>query len=357
MSFSNNHQSVLRNLPSEFRTDSTQMAIDTRSEDIKLYRGLGCTVTPGMGVLEQLKAIDLNWSPEVSPIRYGDRFQFKTQSQNVLYRPSDGQFMGVVPKGWYDANQSFASILDTFNTFCSESGLSLERVGKIEKYTQGEDRQLVLKLFAIANLNEQFQLAGDDIVTGKLLLVAPYLYGQGYQVKLMSIRHVCTNGLNMPVKIGSKVINHIGMTTGKIQRVLEASKMGFVQHKKQAELLSETPLTKEEAMMMLIAQFGFPKKSIDEQPRVVRTCLKMFERGSFIGGDLLSSFNTAWGLLQTVTEYYNHRLVSVNPNKQIDSLWLGRKSQHQLSFLESISGFATEARNGSTQTQSVGIYQ
>jgi hypothetical protein len=98
-------------------------------------------------------------------------------------------------------------------------------------------------------------------------------------------------------------------------------------------------------------------KDIDilDESRVVQTCLEMFSNGSFIGGNLQSFYNTAWGLLNTVTEYYNHHLVSKNANTQINSLWLGNKAQSQLNFLQSISGFATEASNRQKSTQTVSV--
>jgi hypothetical protein len=162
--------------------------------------------------------------------------------------------------------------------------------------------------------------------------------------------------MHLPVRCGQKIISHAGQgTLGNIEKVLQGAKNGWKNLEETSQLLTQTPMTKEEAAVMLIAKFGDSTKPINEQPRVVQTCLEMFSNSSFIGGNMLTAYQTAWGLLNCVTEYYNHHSVSKNPNTQINSLWVGNKAQNQVDFLQSISGFATEAKNRQKSPQSVSI--
>ncbi len=329
------------------------LASKTSATEMSIYHDLGATVTDNMTVTDQLKLIDLNWSPESTPIRYGSFFEHQTSASHALFKPDSGQFMGCVSQDWYSELHSFESILGTFNAFCQESGIKLERVGKLQSTTNQE--QLKLTLFAVASLGDgdQFELSGNDLVTGKILLTAPYIYGQGYKVGVMSIRKVCSNGLVLPVKIAQKSLAHTYLSSETMIEVLEAAKSGWGQFITQSQTLAKTAMAKEQALVLLVNQFGNAGQSLESQPKVVQTCLSLFEESTAKGGDLLSAYNTAWGLLNCVTEYYNHHAVSKNANTQLSSLWLGGKAKQQVSFLESISGFAHAAVQSQNNRQSV----
>lgn len=56
---------------------------------------------------------------------------------------------------------------------------------------------------------------------------------------------------------------------------------------------------------MLIANFGDSKKTLEDQPKIVKTALNLF-MGQGKGSDMLTAYNTAYGLLQAVTKYNTH---------------------------------------------------
>lgn len=272
-------------------------------------------------------------------------------------------------------------IVTVFNQFCEDSQLNLERIGSIQRISQkegilGTEKRINLNLFATANLNEQFELNGSDIVTGKLVLNAPFKYGQGYQISVMAIRKVCTNGQHLPVTLKRKILSHVTkFPVQEIMAVLEGAKTLWKQYETQSVSLSNTEVSHVEAVLLLLSQFSRIEKNqqlaktllnkiksskmelakaedliwdevnLENESKIVQSCYNMYSHNSFIGAEMASAKNTAWGLLNTVTEFCNHHSVAKNANVQINSLWNGSKQRQTQSFLQSISAFAHEAKN------------
>jgi hypothetical protein len=42
---------------------------------------------------EQLKAAGLNWEVKLSPMQFGDEFQYQTEKRKVAYRSDTGAFL------------------------------------------------------------------------------------------------------------------------------------------------------------------------------------------------------------------------------------------------------------------------
>jgi hypothetical protein len=215
------------------------------------------------------------------------------------------------------------------------------------------------------------------------MLFSPYEFGKGYQASNMSIRQVCNNGQHLPVRIGGKILSHVKQfPKAAIKNLLEGAKTNWREYQETSEIMASTEVTPQEGLIALLAQFAniqsnkvlaqtllaqlqagtvtpkaaeeliWDKLTMSDESKIVQTCYEMFRNGTAIGGNKLSAHNTAWGLLQTVTEYYNHHSVSKDVNTQANSLWTGQKQSMCQSFLESISGFA-HAKNALTAGSSV----
>lgn len=232
-----------------------------------LYRGVGATVAQGQGLSDLLRATGLNWRVEESGFRYGDRYQHRAaESHKAIYRGDTGALLGVAGKDW-TPHQNM-DILGTFEQFCQNSGLEIEHTSALR-----EGRSV----FAVARTDDQFDLGGDQ-VQGKIIFTESHEPGRGHRVDLMTLRKICGNGLTVPVRAQGKVINHIGgWDTYKVLNVLESAKINFRQVQQQSERLAETPITIEEATLHLIQAFGDASKPVEEQPKIVQTCLELFK--------------------------------------------------------------------------------
>lgn len=322
----------------------------TTQEDEAIFRGSGAAFNGNID--ETLNKLSLDWKPVTSSIRYGGLFEHRRDSRQVLYRPQDGQFMDIVPAGWHDdESHSFAGIVQHFKDFCDQAEIDLQSIGKVQRIiNEGYETRLDLTLFAVAAINgsQQFELPGNDAVTGKLILRFPFKYGSGIDVTQMAIRRVCTNGMNMPIRVGKKIIQHsANFSLSKVTEALEGAKNCWGRYQKTAELLSETVMPKDVAIAKIIEQFGDVTRPATDQPKIVQQLLDKWNSGNFQGGNMLSAYKSAWGLLNVVTEYYNHeygrkRDTDTVVDRLIDTSSAVNRNQQQ--FLTSISSFAYAER-------------
>jgi phage/plasmid-like protein (TIGR03299 family) len=302
--------------------DSSRYSAKVNQEEMDLYRGVGATVVQGQSLADRMAEAGLDWQVEQSGFRYGDRYQHRAvESHKAIYRGDTGTLLGVAGKDWTPHQNT--DILGTFEQFCTSSGLEIEHIGALR-----EGRSV----FAVARTDDQFDLGGDE-VQGKIIFTGSHEPGRGHRVDLMTLRKICGNGLTVPVRAQGKVINHIGgWDTYKVLNVLESAKTNFRQVQQQSERLAETPISIEEATLHLIQAFGDASKPVEEQPKIVQTCLALFQ-GRAKGSHLIRAYNTAWGLLNSVTEYYNHHSRATSAQSHLNSLWMGNKAQQQQKFL------------------------
>ena len=302
------------------------LANRTSSNQDSIYRGIGAEINPGMTIDEQLEAASLNWEVATTDVSFGDNIQYKSDYRKALFRADTGQLLDTVGKNW----QPFQNreIVTTFNQFLEESKLEIEHLGSLD---QGRT------IFATAKLNDEFALSQEDLVEGRLLLTNYHKQGRGLKVDLMTRRLVCSNGMTVPVRVGGRTITHVSnFDSDRVLQTLESAKTNFQQFREVSEQLTQIPMSVEEATLILIKQFGEANKPVEKQPKIVQTCLKLF-KGAGKGADLLSAYHTAWGLLQSVTEFYNHHSMKRGSiATHLNSLWLGNKAQKQSGFMQTL---------------------
>jgi hypothetical protein len=253
-------------------------------------------VVAGMSMDEQLEAAGLNWEVLTSGFRYGDRYQFRQTETKVAFRSDNGTFIDT-----YTSRQPWQNrdIIQHFHDFCTESELGLE-VSHIGSLQDGKLIYAAAKLPNVTDIRNT-----GDITEWWLLLKDSHLNGQGLQISLYANRMICTNGLHELIRQGNQVIAHLGsFNRERINGVLAAAIATLQQKEEQHEQLAAITMTVEEATLQLLNAFGEPGKPVEEQPKLIQTALKLFQ-GQAKGSEYLSAYQTAYGLLQSVTEYFN----------------------------------------------------
>lgn len=293
------------------------------------HKGIGADVSPGMTIDQQLEKAGLNWQVGTSEIQYGDRFEYQAKAKKTLYRLDNGQLLDVVGKDWKPYQNS--ELLQVFHEFCESANLELNHLGSLDK---GKT------IFASADLPIEIDVRKvGDIVRGRLLLFNHHKLGYGLNIKVQFERLVCTNGLTTPVRIGNRIVNHVSaFNPDKVRQILESTFDAAKNFKEDAELLANTPISYHQALLILIAHFGDMKAPLEKQPTIVNECLHLF-CGIAKGSELLSAYNTSWGLLNAVTEYFNHHSqVRGGSSTHLNSLLLGNRANRQQSFYQSLVG-------------------
>lgn len=259
------------------------------------HRGTAVAIQ-GMTLDEQMEAAGLNWDVLTSGFRYGDRYQFRQTETQIAYRSDNGMFIDT-----YTDRQPWQNrdIIQHFHDFCSESELELE-VSHIGSLQNGKLVYAAAKLPNVTDIRKT-----GDVTEWWLMLKDSHLNGKGLQVSLYANRMICTNGLHELVRQGNAVIPHLGeFNRERVNAVLSAAIATLRQKEQQHEQLAGVALTIEEATLQLLTAFGEPGKPVEEQPKLIQTALKLFQ-GQAKGSDYLSAYQTAYGLLQSVTEYFN----------------------------------------------------
>jgi hypothetical protein len=157
------------------------------------------------------------------------------------------------------------------------------------------------------------------------------------QIDLYFNRLVCTNGMTRPVRQRQQIINHVSeYNSDRIAGILTHALATVKDYEKTANGLADVVLSQQEAQMHLIKAFGDPNKPLLDQPKIVQTCLKLF-LGEGQGSDLLSAYNTAYGLLESVKEYINwHSPVRGGLETAFSSLCYGSRKQKQDAFIQQL---------------------
>lgn len=285
------------------------------------HRGTAVEVE-GLTLDQQLEAAGLNWEVETTGFRYGDRYQYRQQDTQVAFRSDTGMFIDT-----YTNRQPWQNreILDHFHQFCDASDLALSHVGS---FNDGKQIYAAAKLPAISDIAKC-----GDITEHWLLLRDSHLNGQGLQVSLYGNRMICTNGLHELIRQNNQTIAHLGaFNKERVTGVLEAAIATLRQKEQAHNQLAQTTLTMEEATLQLISAFGDAALSVHEQPKLVQTAIKLFQ-GAAKGSDYLSAYNTAYGLLQSVTEYFNWHAPQRGTNQtQFASVLSGSRGQKMSQF-------------------------
>lgn len=256
----------------------------------------------GLSFDDQLVKAGLNWRVETSPIKYGNEFQYISGVSNdgsklegkavAAYRSDTGELIDV-----YYNRQPWQNdqILGHFHEFCVNAQLEIDHLGYVAN-----------SIMASAKLPYVFDCKQvGDVSEYYILLTDSHKNGRGLSIALFENRLVCTNGMKRKVQVGNHVIRHVGgMNKDRIEKVFAATLVNAKQRAGVLESLAEVSLSESEATLHIIKAFGDPTLPIHSQPKEVQTILRLY-KGNGKASELPTAFNTAYGLLQSVTEYFN----------------------------------------------------
>jgi len=258
-------------------------------------------------MLNKLMSINENLTPqeicEVAGLDYPIKKQPLSYFNGVSYQEIEDKFavvannkvLGICSEYWQPLQN--IEIIETAYSAFKESGLKISRIGGF-----GDSKRIA----CVANWERKFDVKKvGDLVSAKVLLIGSHEVGVGHSINIYYERLVCTNGMTQQVRVGRKVYGHNENSIKALTHALNSIDVMAMQFKDDVEQLAEIPISYEQAQMLLIKEFGNSKLTVDEQPKVVKQCLELFT-GKALGSDLLTAYNTAWGLLNSLTEYYSH---------------------------------------------------
>lgn len=287
----------------------------------KPWHGLGQELTPDAPIEVWRKEAGLDWTAELANVEYrtnqinGEIFTF--QKQNVVYRSDTNAPLGLVTDR-YKVHQP-SEVLDFFNTLVKSAGFSLEVAGAIK----GGKR-----IWALANVNKEACVLGDDAVRAYLLLSTSFDGSTATIGQFTSIRVVCNNTLSAADNESSP--SRFSITHGaKFDSSLMRDKLGLVvsgfdgmmdKYRKLARSSINTQQI-EKFMKKLFPHVYNEKTGQYQESRGYKKVMDLFE-GKSIGYGMTGTIGTKWGLLNAVTEYIDHER-GYNVDSRITNAWFG----------------------------------
>ncbi len=250
----------------------------------------------GLTPTELLQAADLDWGIGIVNNQYTVNGQtFTKGNEYTAYREDRPE----VCLGTYKSRKAWQNrpTVETFYDFCEQNGLTIDTIGSIK---QGQSFFMSAKIGEIAPLVDV-----GDTTNYHLVLFESHMNGVARSMSLHGERLWCSNGCTMPVKLFQQKDAHVGKFDADILgNSLARARAAVLQEQDVMNGMTKQNMTFEEAYSLLMSTFCPPNRT-KNPPDCITLILDLF-MGKGYGSDSVAAFNTAYGLLQAVTEFFNH---------------------------------------------------
>lgn len=270
------------------------------------------------------KNADLDWRVLEAPVQFLYRPQMKMQtdkSKKVLIRSDTGYPLSIVSKGYKVVQPE--EILNFFSRLINDFGYFIYSAGTLQNGR---------KIWILAETGKSVNIFENDKVQGYLLLTTSYDTSFATTAMFTTVRLTCGNTLNFalrsykgskvrPVKISHKTV----FSTDEIHERLGIINHTWSEFSFIAEKLANRKISTEEAFGFLNKVFSANQSEDNEDKATVNTIAYIYSlyNGNGMGSNLTGSQDTLWGLVNAITEYYDHHRKSKSPASRLNALWFG----------------------------------
>lgn len=268
------------------------------------WHGLGQKLEANASLDDWAKASGLDYTLSATPVTNGP---ITVVGKQIIYREDKMEGLSVV-SGRYKVVQPI-EVLDFFKRY-------VNGVAQIE--TAG-----VLfggrRYWAMARLEGEINIAGD--ITRPYLLMASSCDGSlTTQARLTSVRVVCNNTLQMSQRGAADVtLRHTSVFDAEdMGNKLEIMHQNLASQSDMLKTLASVQLTEARSREFMAKLFGTTTDNLNRQATRI---LELYT-GQGIGSELESSKNTAYGLLQAATQYYDWEGGNKQDNR-LQHAWFG----------------------------------
>ncbi|WP_066732838.1 DUF932 domain-containing protein [Cupriavidus sp. D384] len=289
------------------------------------WHGLGNHLAEHQPLEVWAEAAGMNWRIEETNVMYRvgshDLDPIKSfPEQKVLYRSDNGKPLSTVSQR-YQVVQP-AEILEFYRDLVQVGGYQLETAGVLK-----EGR----KLWALARTGQSGMLKGGDEVRGYLLLATACDGTLATTAQFTSVRVVCNNTLQIALgrNRGAVKVPHRSQFDPRAVKeelgIAISSWDGFLanMHSLADRKVSQT---ESERFFQRLFTYSWAKDDADAPARMnergLKSVLNLFD-GAGRGAALESASGTAWGLVNSVTEYVDHQKRARSSGNRLDSAWFG----------------------------------
>lgn len=287
------------------------------------WHGLGNSLPANRPLEEWITAAGMNWNIQESPVRFATETHHHlvdmgaSLDHKVLYRSDTKEPLSVVGRQYKVVQPR--EILEFYRDLTEQSGFEMETAGVLKG---GK------KLWALARSGQSTQLKGKDTINGYLLLATACDGSMATTAQFTSVRVVCNNTLSIATANNSgavKVPHRSVFNPEAIKQQLGVSVSGWDEFSYQMKTLSERKVTDKESQCFLEQLFDQTKVRASDKTKIrnIHAILNL-HKGNGMGAALPSAANTAFGLLNAVTQYVDHEQRAHSQDNRLNSAWFGQ---------------------------------
>jgi phage/plasmid-like protein (TIGR03299 family) len=294
------------------------------------WNPLNVTLSPSESIDTWIKHSGMDWEINESPVHfhpYGINDFQSYEDKKVLYRSDTKMPLSVVGQNYKVVQPR--EILEFYRDLTDVSGYVLESAGVIKG---GK------KIWALARSPQEAILKGNDKVKSYLVLATACDGTLATTATPTSIRVVCANSLAFAINGAAnaiKVPHSTQFDAQSVKKQLGIAVSGWNQFIYQMKLLSERKVKPHESLNYFEKVFnpeGQPSEH-KQNERTIKVVQSLFD-GKGKGSLLESSKDTAFGLVNSITQYLDHEVRARNDDYRLDSALFGRGSQIKQRALE-----------------------
>jgi phage/plasmid-like protein (TIGR03299 family) len=287
------------------------------------WHGLGNQLTACQPIEVWAKQAGMDWQIRETPVCFstghagGPGAIASFPENKVLFRSDTNEPLSVVSQRFKVVQPN--EILEFYRDLTEVSGFELETAGVLKGGR---------KIWALARTGQSSTLKGKDVSNAYVLLATACDGTLATTAQFTSIRVVCNNTLAVALGAGNgavKVRHSTSFDAQAVKRQLGISVSTWSSFMYQMKGLSERKVKTHEAMNYLSRVFSEDKKteSGNASDRTMAKVMALFD-GHGRGAELASAKGTAFGLLNSVTEFVDHERRARSSDHRLESAWFGQ---------------------------------
>lgn len=297
------------------------------------WHGLGVQVPADLTPEQMMKAAGLDWEVEKFPAFAEVNGKRVDTGRSALVRTTDNKFLDIVGDDWNPVQNAEAFAF--FNEFIAAGDMQMHTAGSLK-----EGRNI----WALAKVNDSFEINGDDKVEGYLLFSNPHQYGKTVDVRFTPIRVVCNNTLTMSlngrVERMFKMNHRQKFDSDLVKEVLGVSKEKLAKYKEMAEFLSNKRYTNESIVEYFNRVFPMLSRKTEEkatelQSRAAKTAFEVLETQP--GAEYAPG---SWWQAANAVTYSTDHVLGRSADTRLTSAWFGANQRRKLAAMNLAVEFA-----------------
>lgn len=286
----------------------------------KPWHGLGQQLIAGAPIEVWQEAAGMDWELKRTPVTYmpGSEGPREIDETHVIYRSDTCAPMGIVSKGYKLVQPK--EVLEFFRDLIGSNGYTLDTAGTL---FDGK------RFWALARVGERAVVVGEDEIDGFLLLSTSCDGTLATTARFTTVRVVCNNTLSVALQGGKRAIavhHNSHFIAENVKQRLGLARDTFREFMVLTRQLAKKHVKLDQAKEFVERLLVETKTVYTQDPRQSKQFQKilgLFE-GSALGGTLLGAEGTAWGLVNSVTEFVDHHARASTDSHRLTSAWWGR---------------------------------